>query len=73
MTLYMYIAPGQGQIAPRGQSFDVNTNQGSYRRDITKFPDISLTFPWRVFKFPWLFFIDIDYQAQIILPRKLEN
>ena len=22
----MYIAPGQGQIAPRGQSFDVNRN-----------------------------------------------
>ena len=24
MILYMYIAPGQGQTAPRGQSFDVN-------------------------------------------------
>ena len=24
MILYMYIAPGQGQTGPRGQSFDVN-------------------------------------------------
>ena len=29
MILYMYIAPGQGQIAPRGQSFDVNRNVSS--------------------------------------------
>ena len=26
MILYMYIAPGQRQIPPRGQSFDVNRN-----------------------------------------------
>ena len=26
MVWYMYIAPGQGQRAPRGQSFDVNRN-----------------------------------------------
>ena len=26
MILYMYIAPGQGQTAPRGQSFDDNRN-----------------------------------------------
>ena len=26
MILYMYIAPGQGQTAPRGHSFDVNRN-----------------------------------------------
>ena len=26
MILYMYIAPGQRQTAPRGQSFDVNRN-----------------------------------------------
>ena len=24
MLLYMYIAPGQGQTTPRGQTFDVN-------------------------------------------------
>ena len=27
--------------------------QGSYRREKAKFPDISLTFPWHKFKFPW--------------------
>ena len=26
MILYMYVVPGQGQTAPRGQSFDVNRN-----------------------------------------------
>ena len=26
MILYMYVAPGQGQTAPRGQSFDFNRN-----------------------------------------------
>ena len=26
MILFMYIAPGQGQTAPRGQSFNVNRN-----------------------------------------------
>ena len=26
MILYMYIAPGQGQTTPWGQSFDVNRN-----------------------------------------------
>ena len=26
MILYMYIAPGQGQTAPRGKSFNVNRN-----------------------------------------------
>ena len=31
MILYMYIAPGQGQTAPRGQSFNVNRNVLSFR------------------------------------------
>ena len=26
MILHMYIAPGQGKTAPRGQRFDVNRN-----------------------------------------------
>ena len=30
MILYMYIAPGQGQTAPRGQSFNVNRNVWSF-------------------------------------------
>ena len=30
MILYMYIAPGQGQTAPRGQNLDVNRNVLSF-------------------------------------------
>ena len=30
MILYMYIAPGQGQTAPRGQSFNINRNVLSF-------------------------------------------
>ena len=30
MILYMYVAPGQGQTAPRGQSFNVNRNVLSF-------------------------------------------
>ena len=30
MILYMYIAPGQGQTAPRGQSLNVNRNVLSF-------------------------------------------
>ena len=30
MILYMYIAPGQGQTAPMGQSFNVNRNVLSF-------------------------------------------
>ena len=30
MILYMYIAPGQGQTAPRGKSFNVNRNVLSF-------------------------------------------
>ena len=30
MILYMYIAPRQGQTAPRGQSFNVNRNVLSF-------------------------------------------
>ena len=30
MILYMYIAPGQGQTAPRGQCFNVNRNVLSF-------------------------------------------
>ena len=30
MILYMYIAPGQGRTAPRGQSFNINRNVLSF-------------------------------------------
>ena len=42
MILYMYIAPGQGQKAPRGQSFDVNRNVLSIHLFIASFKTISL-------------------------------
>ena len=42
MILYMYIAPGQGQTAPRGQNFDVNRNVLSLHSFVTSFKKISL-------------------------------
>ena len=33
----MYIAPGQGHTAPRGQSFDVNRNFLSLRSSVASF------------------------------------
>ena len=35
IILYMYIAPGQGQTAPRGQNFDVNRNVLSLHSFVT--------------------------------------
>ena len=37
MILYMYIAPGQGQTAPRGQSFIVNRNVLSFHSSDASF------------------------------------
>ena len=37
MILYMYIAPGQGQTAPRGQSFHVNRNVLSLHSFVASF------------------------------------
>ena len=37
MILYMYIAPGQGQTAPRGQSFDFNRNFFSLNSFVSSF------------------------------------
>ena len=42
MILYMYIAPGQGQTAPRGQSFDVNRNVLSLHSSVASFKKMSL-------------------------------
>ena len=42
MILYMYIAPGQGQTAPRGQSFDVNRNVLSLHSFVASFKNMSL-------------------------------
>ena len=42
MILYMYIAPGQGQTAPRGQSFDVDRNVLSLHSFVASFKTKSL-------------------------------
>ena len=41
MVLYMYIAPGQEQTAPRGQSFDVNRNDLSRLSFVASFKKMS--------------------------------
>ena len=38
----MYIAPGQGQTAPRGQNFDVNRNVLSLHSFVASFKKISV-------------------------------
>ena len=38
----MYIAPGQGQTAPRGQNFDVNRKALSLYQFVASFKEISL-------------------------------
>ena len=38
----MYIAPGQGQTAPRGQNFDVNRKALSLYPFVASFEEISL-------------------------------
>ena len=42
MILYMYIAPGQGQKTPWGQTFDVNRKPLSLRPCVASFKQISL-------------------------------
>ena len=42
MILYMYIAPGHGQTAPRGQSFYVNRNALTLYPFVASFIEISL-------------------------------
>ena len=42
MILYMYIAPGQGQKIPWGQTFDVNRKPLSLRPFVASFKQISL-------------------------------
>ena len=42
MILYMYIAPGQGQTAPRGQNLDVNRKALSLYPFVASFKEISL-------------------------------
>ena len=44
MLLYMYIAPGQRQTAPRGQSFDVNRNVLSLHLFVASLKQMSLKY-----------------------------
>ena len=39
---HVYIAPGQGQTAPRGQNFDVNRNVLSLHSFVASFKKISM-------------------------------
>ena len=42
MIEYMYIAPGQGQTAPRGQKCDVNRKALSLYPFVANFKEISM-------------------------------
>ena len=47
----MYIAPGQGQKAPRGQNFDVNRKALSLYPFVASFKEISLKYDFIPFSF----------------------
>ena len=49
MILYMYIAPGKGQTAPRGQRFDVNINVLSLHSFVASFKKMSLKSDFKQF------------------------
>ena len=51
MILYMYIAPGQGQKAPRGQNFYVNRNVLSFHSFVASFQKMSLKSDFILFFF----------------------
>ena len=53
----MYIAPGQGQTAPRGQNFDVNRKALSLYPFAASFKEISLKSDFMHFFFFFFFFI----------------
>ena len=42
MILYMYIAPGQGQTTPLGQTFDVSRKPLSFCQFVARFKKIAL-------------------------------
>ena len=49
MILDMYIVPGMGQTAPRGQNFDVNKKALSLYQFVVSFKEISLKFDFTQF------------------------
>ena len=60
MILYMYIAPGQGQTAPRGQSFNVN-------RNVLSFHSFDASFKKNAFEV-WFYTICFMIQYMYIAP-----
>ena len=53
MILYMYIAPGQGQTAPRRQSFDANRNVLSLHSFVASFKKCLWSLILYIFFFSW--------------------
>ena len=66
----MYIAPGQGQTTPRGQSFDVNRNVLSLHSFIVSFKKVSLKSDFIQFFFMIVYMYIAPGQGQIT-PRGL--
>ena len=58
----MFIAPGQGQTAPRGQNFDVNRKALSLYPFVASFKEISLKSDFIQF-----FFHDLIHAYSLIL------
>ena len=53
MILYIYIAPGQGQTAPRGQSFYVNKNVLSLYLFVASFKEKKCLWSLTLYIFSW--------------------
>ena len=64
MILYMYIAPGQGQTAPRGQSFDVNKNVLSLHSFVASFKKCHLKYDFIILYI--FFFHDLIHVRGVI-------
>ena len=65
----MYIAPGQGQTAPRGQKFDVNKKTLSLYPFVARFKEISLKSDFIHFFFQYLLFVYSPRTGGILPPR----
>ena len=64
----MYITPGQGQTAPRGQNFDVNRKALSLYPFVASFKEISLNSDFYIFFFHDLIHVYSPGTAGIQLP-----
>ena len=70
MTLYMHIAPGQGQKTPWGQTFDVNRKPLSLQPFVASFKQISLMHiaPGQGQKTPWGQTFDVNRKPLSLRP-----